>query len=253
MRAFLLAAPVLASLLAVPAFAASDVLLPPSDAPAPNMGLAPPSAAPAPLAAPAPAAPSATMDAAPMAETHPYTPVPQPSLPAPILTNNGLVRPTTVIQMPAMPALPQMPAGAGVPKPAHALEVELGNKSVWGSDDISTVSDRLGIAAKDVPTHCHMSLQALVVTDKTPTMVDLTSSLSGSAGYDGTLRTVRATVRALCDATAPLPANKGFIMQMGDKYVVQLGIALCTAPESPAPQKLTITYAGDSNANCAFQ
>ena len=239
----------LAGFFAAAPVSASEVLLPPSNGPSPNLGLAPvapPPAAPAvtdtPKTQPAPAvAPSPAITGDLM-----YTPIPESQGPS----NKSAGLPTTVIHV---PDFNKMMAGTqNGQKFSHSLSIDLSDKSVWGPGDTASVGDTLGIPQNQVAANCHMGVSGVMITDKTPMPFSTSGALHGSINYNGNVRNIILKVEAQCHA-ASLPPDKGYIQQMGDYYIVPLGVVPCTPEQTGAPQQLTVIYAGNSNGQCQFR
>jgi hypothetical protein len=257
-------------LASLPAFAASDVLLPPTSGAgsSPNLGFAPVTppteAAPATIvpAAP-PAAPSApaadsnsagktntTNAASPFAPADllPYTPGPQTPPPPMPGGMPGLDTPTTILKVPDIAALQ-----GSLPHYPRVLNIQFSDKSVWGPGDTGSVNNLLGIPQNQVAAACRMALLGVIQTSKLPALFSTADSPTVTATYDGTVSDVMLNVQALC-RTNSLPPNKGYIQQMGDFYIAPLNTLPCKPPQGlTAPQQLTVLYAGNGAGQCLYR
>jgi hypothetical protein len=248
--------------------AAGDVLLP-SDSSAPNLGLSPTvekksdATKQAPPAVPS-EAPSAALPSL-SSEPMPYTPIPK--TPA-VDTSGGL--PTTVLKQPDLStmAVPDTPPAAPANmtpenakiyeeaietlKTPYAVNVAFADKSAWGADDVAKVTSMLGIAKDKVQSLCHLSLGGILTTDKRPYVFEMGMQPQTTVKYNGALTGANLNAKALC-ALVPLPPNKGMVIQMGEKYVVNLGIATCAPPAGMAAKRLLVLYKGGGTGECQFQ
>jgi hypothetical protein len=248
--------------------AAGDVLLP-SDSNAPNMGLSPTvekkpdTAKQEPPAEPSEAPPTAL----PSLSSEPLSYTPIPKTPA-VDTSGGLS--TTVLKQPDLSTMtiPDMPPAAAANmspenakiyeaaveglKTPYAVNVAFADKSAWGTDDVVKVTTTLGIAKDKVQSLCHLSLGGLVTTDKRPYVFEMGMQPQTTVKYNGAITGANIHVSALC-ALVSLPPNKGMIVQMGEKYVVSLGVATCAQPAGMAAKRLLVLYKGGGTGECQFQ
>ena len=245
--------------------AVGNVLVPDSTN-APNLGLMPRAAAPAAdaaaakpddAAATAPAAPAVSLPA--LTDDGVSTASPLPATPIPGLSNppgalgadgqNGM--PTTVIDEPS--AVPYDLGAKGMAPPAHRLTISLSQKSAWGPDDIAAISDKLGIAAAQVPSQCRLTLTGLLITDKTPGAFDTAGAPQAVGYYDGNLSMILINARALCPV-GQLPPNRGYVIHSGNGYAVPLTGVTCPAPiPGRPPAGIVVQYSGNGASSCQYQ
>lgn len=225
----------------LPAFAESDVLVPSdSDYPSP-----PPQSKYDTDTPSLPALDPNSVNSAPM--TTGYTPVPgmEPgslAIPAP------LSNPTHVMKIP-VPAAESTAADASLP---NSLKIDVGDKYVLGTADLTAIHNALGLAPGDVSQHCHLSIGGMIQSDANGySAFDTGLQSHAIAHYSGKSGAITMHVQALCDML-PLPPNAGYVMQAGDKYSVFLYQTSCPAPPADA-QKLVFQYNGDGKIQCAYQ
>ena len=174
-----------------------------------------------------------------------YSPVPpteiditQPNvkIPEPIVRTTAegvsIVMPTTILKMPDMTMPPDDP---NAPKPEHVIAVDVTNKN-WQQSEIDEVTQHLGIAKDKVPSLCYISVNGFLMTDKGPQLFDTGGNLHADVAYDGAVKNIIGMPRIMC-SVVPLGPEQGIIKQVGDKYIVELGMIQC---EAPAQQKATL-------------
>ena len=101
---------------------------------------------------------------------------------------------------------------------------------------------------------CQFSVSGVIRTDKISAPFDTGVSNHITTTYSGNISAVAASVKALCNESVPLPSNNGTIMQMGNKYVVALGLAQCK-PSDPSKlvHTISITFADEGVPSCTIQ
>ncbi len=242
------------------ASAQSDVLLPPTSANSqPNLGLVPRSTL---STGPSTTAPSTTAPSTTAASTTSQSTPPLPNTQAPAASASPAPAyasvtpppapttntPTQVIKIPRADADTMAKIGENLP---NTLAIDVEKK--WRDSDIKHVSDMLGISAEQVPALCNISVGGVVQTDKAPSMFDTGDNAHGAAKYAGKIVSLMGTIRAICDASTPLPPNKGAVLELGDKYMVPIGGANCRrADNSPEPVQATITRPANGLIECQF-
>lgn len=192
----------------------------------------------------------------------PYTPeklapIPRPQniqIGTPTVSKNGngvvVTFPTSIIQIPEPPPLVENPNAS---KPSHNISIAF-TEHTWNDSDIAQVNKVLGLDKDKIPSLCHIHASGSVITDIGSYPVDAGPASRTDIGYDGALHNIMLGVQALCKAV-PLPPNQGFIREMGDKYVVDLGTIFCTGSSStPNPTKATLTRtAGSMLGTCKVE
>ena len=161
--------------------------------------------------------------------------------------------PTMVIKVPTTdPAILQDPNAPPLP---HAMTVGFADRPVWGPVDLENVNDHLGIPTQQVNSTCNMSVSGFAATSVQNGfyLFDTGGASSTTLRYDGAVRMITARIEALC-ALVDLPSDRGYVVQKGDKYSVNLSALQCQIPASlTAPQKMLVYYAGNGSSQCRFQ
>jgi len=161
-----------------------------------------------------------------------------------------VLMPTSVVQMPEQPAFYPKELESRWTKKVH---VEFGNKN-WDARDIDAVVAKLGIDKAKVPSQCYVQATGSVVTDEMVNDVNTGTQLQADVGYSGALRTLTATIIALCKA-GDLPPNQGFVMQIGNRYKVDLDAVHCNLPDNAAPKRIVIDRSSNKimGSICLFE
>jgi|GEM_PF-4199199 len=244
---------------------AGNVLLPDDNNSAgssgPNMGLVPmqnevPAPAPVKTQQPQPQAqPQANVPAqAPVAEPQsaapqaylPYTPVPSASRKTG--TQTPYKTPTMLIDTPETPDYSQLP---GLELPFSA-GVALSQQSVWSANDVTAINQKLGIAMNKVASACRISLSGMVLSDKMSGLIDSRGSTSTVTHFDGKVRSLMVSTRALCDV-GTLPEGAGVVQKQGNYFIVPLSTATCKTPANGQVQQITITHGLAATDECAVR
>lgn len=201
---------------------------------------------PAQTAAPAAPATSQTAQPANPQAFLPFTPTPTLKT-APGTGSNKM--PTMVIELPETPDFSQI---QGMNMPMSAL-VELSQQSTWSTTDLATLTQKLGITGSRATSACRISLNGMLITDKTPGLIDSRGTTSTVVHFDGQVRSIIIGTRALCDTGTAPPEGAGVLQKMGNLFVVPLNSALCRAPANGQVKRITITHGYGTVDECAVQ
>ena len=155
------------------------------------------------------------------------------------------------------PIDPTLPYNLIHPTLPYNLNVVIGDKMVWSSNDMNTVNQHLGIAVDKVPGLCSLSLNGLVMSDKGIYVFDTGNAPTTAVPYDGHVKNLAVSARALCNIV-PLGPNLGFITRVGGdddqkaRYVVALESVVCPLLTT-SPQQLTANFTGKDMVQCNLQ
>lgn len=145
-----------------------------------------------------------------------------------------------------------MLAQAGKDLP-YSLAVIIGEKSIFGDQDLKTISNKLGLKRDQVSSACTLSPRGIVQTDKGAYILAGDGSPHSSTRYDGTIKNYIMSAQASCAASiGSLPPGSGFITQIGDQYIVPLQQIHCPVPNRQVTS-LTVTYDGSNKSQCAYE
>ncbi len=233
-----------ALVLPLPLHAAGNVLVPRDDsgksATVPNLGISVLPTTPAPVAAPVkkpevPPAPAPTpappLKALPPVKTNPLPVV--SAGPTRIITDTDTAAQT----------------GENLP---NSLAIFMSDKSSLGANDVTRISDTLGLSREQIPASCILASRGMVKTSKGIYSVPLKLSSQTAVKYDGAITEYMMTAQALCLAGGPIPQRGGIIVKKGDRFIVSLQQINCNPPDGRA-SSLTIVYDGSPAAQCFYQ
>lgn len=253
-------------------YAAGNVLLPSassssdgSTASLPNLGLSastPSTDTAAPTDLPAmtvtkPALPPATVKSTVAPTQTPSTaPAEQPTIEippiAPITDSDvrglppGTV-PTRVIHQPDASAMPAA-SNAGAP---NSLTIGFSPRSYFGARDAAEIGNKLGISRDQISASCYLSVGGVVQTDKGSSVIAAGLSPQVTVHYAGTIKSYMIGAQAMCVAGNNLPPGSGFIVEIGNRFVVPLQQINCAAPNRQS-STLTLTYNGNNGTQCVY-
>ncbi|MDR3424356.1 MAG: hypothetical protein P4M13_04665 [Alphaproteobacteria bacterium] len=217
-----------AALTPLPSQATGNVLLPSSPssgdgASFPNLGLGVvepspkqgnPAAEPQPSAeAPAPTAASTASQSAPR-----ETAVEQPSAPISLTRVQPLVQ--TDNRLP------------------YKQTIVIGDKSMFGSQDVQKIGDKLGLTRDQIASSCYLGVEGLLQTDKGEYLITNAAPAPATINYDGVIKDYLISGSALCAGS-------------NGQAIISLEPANCPPPKSLAT-KLTITYDGSGTSQCVY-
>ncbi len=242
--------------------ATGNVLLPSSGndtSSAPNLGIAPP---------PAPSTPQTVTSPPAAATTQAPAYTPTPAIMAAPQTSESAVNLNEILSPIDDQSAKNLPAGASPTRILHqtdnasalsqatanlpyALNISINGRSVFGSDDVAQISDKLGLSRDQIGAACYLSVSGLIQTDRGGGIVDGGLSPQITVRYDGIIQGSMLAAEALCTANK-LPPGSGFINQLGNRYVITLQPISCAAPTRQVTQ-MVITYDGTEKSSCAYQ
>jgi hypothetical protein len=154
---------------------------------------------------------------------------------------------TKIIRIPAPQAL-SVPTSED---PTTGVNVDIDQKSVWGKNDLANINRSLGIDKDKAAKICHLSINGSVETSEGLSPFSMNPNVMHTlVRYGGTPSGIILMLQAMCE-TVPLPPNKGYVTQVGDKYSVFLHRVTCPPPP-PKTLNIVFSYAGDGKGECHF-
>ena len=161
-----------------------------------------------------------------------------------------VLMPTSVVQIPDDSEVSKDLFAGQWPKTLH---VELSNKN-WEPYDLDLINTKLGLGKDQIPSLCYVKITGGLITDEMGAALDTGKGLSTDIGYSGNLRSLTATFRGMCKNVA-LPANQGFVIQVGDKYRVDLGAVHCNIPANANPKRIVLDRSSNKPTGvvCMFE
>lgn len=144
---------------------------------------------------------------------------------------------------------PAAQTGEGLP---NSLTIFVSDKSSLGANDVTKISDTLGLSREQISASCILASRGMVKTDKSIYSVPMRLSSQTAVKYDGAITGYMMTAQALCRAGGPIPQRGGIIVKMGDRYIVSLQPINCNPPNGRV-SSLTIAYDGSPTTQCVYQ
>jgi hypothetical protein len=203
-----------------------------------------PKTAPAPVPTPAPAP-------APVQNTPPVSqPAPQATAPAP--TPDPAQNTVSIPKMPLQVIQigddrPPIPAGDGPLVLSIAMQ-----PGAIGRNDITNVSNALGLQEQEIKTNCFFEYDMLVnYGDHEGNILPLRSANAAQYRFTAPLTGVHVYPSILCKKVrAPV---SGIVMEQGNYYKVATSAVDCPPNNRQGNTTLTFRYAGDGTGQCQYQ
>ena len=159
----------------------------------------------------------------------------------------GSVRTTIVRGMDMAPLLAQV--GKGLP---YALTMSIGPKSVFGSKDVQTIQDKLGMSRDEIGQSCILTLSGMLQTDKGSYMIASGATPQVTVRYDGMIKDYMMLGMAKCAYSGKLPPGSGFLTLIDGRFNIGLSLVKCDPPNRQVSE-LVVTYDGTPKSRCQYQ
>jgi hypothetical protein len=126
------------------------------------------------------------------------------------------------------------------------------NQSVFGGQDVQTITSRLGLTRTQIPNSCVLAPRGIMQTTKGDYIITGRATPQALIKYDGVISNFVLNATALCVVNGQLPPGSGFLEKTGAYFNIGLQMITCPLPTRQYGQ-LNITYNGTENAQCVYQ
>ncbi len=159
----------------------------------------------------------------------------------------GLQIPTQIITQPDLSGLDMYAGGSA---PPYTLSIDVGDKSVFGPNDIQGISQKLGIPANKISQQCGLTITGIMQSDKGGAIVQGGVSPHATVRYDGNLQGMLLSAQAVC-LVDKLPLYAGYVSKIGNRFVAPLQGVNCVPPQGH-PHSMVVQYQGDGASQCFY-
>lgn len=135
----------------------------------------------------------------------------------------------------------------------NSLSILLRPSYTWGAKDVEKINRDFGFQQKEIPANCQLRIDSTIKTDRGIYSGKTYSGQRSVAKYDGNIKEIELTPKAVCNAPSLLPNNGGIIQRVGDKLsIILYRWAKCVPQTSRKIVALNLQYDGDGQIKCIF-